>query len=195
MTNDFFDNPPDSHQSSPAGTMPDMDAMFERVVDQDVVRKIEADSLRPVGTYTTETLTLNVDIEGELDYNGNPNPRKGRTVFRYNGKATMIVDEKNAPSLELPPGTLVSGYFTVRMSPDRYNWDDGSPDTQSKLWANAVKAYKLAVGHATPSVRQVVDYVRDYPVRLRVIQKNTKEDAKGEPRNDVVAISAVREPK
>ena len=171
----------------------DMDSLFTQQVDQDQVRKIEADSLKPVGTYTTAGLTMVAEREGPLDYQGNPNPRKGRPVFRYFGAGVMVVDEKTAAATKAAVGTEVKGFFTVRISPERHSWDDGSPDTQSRLWVQAVKAYQVATKDTTPSVGQVVEFLRDYPVRLRVIQKNTGEDAKGQPRNDVVAISAVKE--
>ena len=193
--NEFFDD--NAQTPGVAGgsvdALPNMDALFDQQVSDEDMRRIDADSLRPVGTYVTEKLTMVFETEGPLDYAGNPNPRKGRSVFRFFGPATMVVGEREAAALKATVGTKITGYFTVRISPDRYNWDDGSPDTQTKLWGMAVKAYKLAAGKATCSVREVVEYVRDYPVRLRVIQKNVKEDSTGQPRNDVVAISAVRE--
>lgn len=191
MSNEFFEVPtetPVSHQG-----IPDMDALFEKSIDMDSVRQTEADALKPVGTYTTTSLTLEAEMEGPLDYNGNPNPRKGRTVFRYYGPAVMVVTEKMAPALKAVVGTEIKGYFTFRMSPDRFSWDNGSPDTQSRLWTQAVKAYKAAYQSDPSTDGQVARFIRDYPVRLRVIQKNTKEDSKGEPRNDIVAISAVCE--
>ena len=179
--------------SEDTGAMPDMDVMFGRHLDMDDVRRTQADSLKPVGTYITSTLTLAPEVEGPLDYNGNPNPRKGRVVFRYYGPAVLTATEKTAPALKVAVGTEIKGYFTFRISPDRFNWEDGSPDTQSKLWSQAVKAYQAAYKSDPTNHGQVAHFLRDYPVRLRVIQKNTKEDAKGEPRNDIVAISAVSE--
>ena len=169
-----------------------MDDLFEQQIDHEDVRRTEADALRPVGTYTTGKLMMVREVEGELDYNGNPNPRKGRTVFRYFGPASLVVTEKTAPTLNVVVGTEIKGFFTLRVSPERYNWDDGSPDTQSKLWVQAVKAYSVAYGERATSVGQVVEFLREGPVRIRVIQKNIKEDSKGEPRNDVVAVSAVK---
>lgn len=186
---DFFGDTP----ADPSMDLTMDDLFMVQAVKHDEVRQTEADSLRPVGTYTTTRLTMVHDVEGPVDYHGNPNPRKGRSVFRFYGAAVLTADEKTAPALKVAVGTELKGFFTFRISPDRFNWDDGSPDTQTKLWAMAVKAYSAAFQQKPSTVRQVVEYLRDYPIRLRVIQKNTKEDAKGEPRNDVVAISAVRE--
>ena len=192
MSDDFFGTPDTA--GIPMDGPQDMDALFERQVSMDDVRRVEADSLRPVGTYITQGLAMQHEVEGELGYNGEPNPRKGRSVFRFYGPATLTVaDEKQSLALKAPIGQEIKGYFTMRISPDRFNWDDGSPDTQTKLWAQAVKACSVAYGESPKSVRQVVEYVRDYPVRLRVIQKNTKEDSTGAPRNDVVALSPVKE--
>ena len=194
MTLDIYGNtsPGGTESGNAPPTTPTMDDLYEQQINYDDVRRTEADALRPVGTYTTGQLSMVKEVEGELDYSGNPNPRKGREVLRYFGPATLVADEKTAPTLNVAVGTEIKGFFTFRMSSQRYNWDDGSPDTQSKLWTQAVKAYSVAYGEKATSVGQVADFVRDTPVRIRVIQKNTKEDSKGEPRNDVVAVSAVK---
>ena len=193
MTSDIFGGTSSGVEGGSTPAILTTDDLYEQQINYDDVRRTEADALRPVGTYTTTgQLSMVKEVEGELDYSGNPNPRKGREVLRYFGPATLVADEKTAPTLNVAVGTEIKGFFTFRMSSQRYNWNDGSPDTQSKLWAQAVKAYSVAYGEKASSVGQVADFVRDVPVRIRVIQKNIKEDSKGEPRNDVVAISAVK---
>ena len=57
MSEDFFSGEQPTLTPGDVGTVPaadlSMDALFEKAVDMDDVRKTEADALRPVGTYLT----------------------------------------------------------------------------------------------------------------------------------------------
>ena len=65
------------------------------------------------------------------------------------------------------------------------------------MWMQAVTAYKVAYGQEPGSKGDVLAYLRDYPIRLRVGQYNVPKEGgpepTGEPGNTIYAISAVRE--
>lgn len=154
-----------------------LDEMFESSIDRDDLSKTEQEMLSPAGTYTTKPALLMRLFEVEKGDN------KGRRMIRYFGAAHS--DKANA-----------EGRFGFAISPIRVNKVDGSPDLPTKLWAMAVRAHDTAYGQKAESVKQVAEFIRDYPVNLRVIQMGVPTESnpepQGEPGNLVVAISAVR---
>ena len=212
MSEDFFGTPaagaPVGGDSGPGG-IPDMDALFEESVNQDSVRQTQQESLNPSGSYTTApTWTRQVTQEKDSDrwLPAETHPAAGRLVIRLFGMAEMTVTEKNSVALKLPVGTVARGFFSIRMSPhrafsvDRQGNSTGKPDNATKLWAQAVTAYRKAYNTTADqavSIGAVVKYVEEFPTVIQVRQfgvptKNNPEPD-GEPGNWVAAISAVRE--
>lgn len=199
MSNDFFEESQAGSQQEvggmPAGIL-DMDALFEQAVNQDEVRQVQADSLKPVGSYLT---VPNLTVQAQRVQQG---PNTGRLMFRFFGPAVMTVTEKNSPALKLPVGTEVRGQFGFGISPERANKiKDGvataEPDHSSKLWAQAVAAYEVATKAKAGTIGDVVRYLQNYPAVIRVIQvgvaTESRPDPDGEPGNIVMGISPVRE--
>jgi hypothetical protein len=187
---DFFGDDKQTKDNVATANVADlsMDDLFEKAVDMDDVRRTEADSLRPVGTYVTGP-KMSLSATRADDDAKHP----GRLNFRFFGPSTMVVDEAASKRLNLAVGTEVKGAFGFNISPERHNNDKGEPDLTSKLWSQAVRAYEVASKSKPGNYGDVAHFLRDYPVKLRVIQMGTREGDTGEPGNLVVAISAVRE--
>ena len=188
-----------------AGEMPDMDALFEQAVNQEEVRQVQSDALKPQGSYITEPILSLSATRAEVGENSilaKPSADGKRLVFRFFGPASLTVTEKNTGSLKLPVGSIVRGQFGFGISPDRANSvkngvDSGAPDGNSQRWAQAVKAYEQAYKSKPQTTGDVVRYLQGYPVVIRVIQIGVPSDRNpeptGEPGNIVMALSAVRE--
>lgn len=183
--------------------LPDMDSLFEQAVNQDEVRQTQSDALKPAGSYvTTPRLNLQAGRQKVSEFTALPGGGDTRLTFRFFGPAALTVTEKNSAALRLPVGSVVKGQFGFAMSPERGNkvkngQDSGEPDGQSQMWAQAVKAYEIAHKQKPRTWGDVVRYVENYPVVLRVIQMNVPSERNpepdGEPRNLVMALSPVRE--
>jgi hypothetical protein len=159
--------------------------------DAAATAQTEKDMLPPVGSYVTvPALTMTYKI---ADQGANA----GRFTARFFGEARQskkVVDKETGNEKELS----VSARFGFGLSHVRVNWPDSNePDTNTKLYIQARRAYVEAYGNEPETPRNVYEFVRDYPVVLRVIHKGIptekNPDPKGEPRADVIAISAVRE--
>lgn len=153
----------------------------------------EKDLLAPAGTYTTmpgQSFTWTPKVKED-------EPNKGRFSVRYFGPARMVktvVDKETGESKEV----AVEARFGFGLSHVRVNKKDShEPDLQHKLFIRARRAYIEAYGSEPETNKDVYEYVRDYPTKLRVIQvgvpteRNPNPD--GEPGNIVLDISPVRE--
>ena len=86
------------------------------------------------------------------------------------------------------------GQFTI---------DSGQPDNKSMLWAQLFRAFQVAAGRKPENGAEMLDYLSDQPVKLRVIQVGVQRVDKegnpvgpapdGEPKNFVMGIGVVRE--
>ena len=171
-----------------------MDALFEGAVNMNEVRQTQSDVLKPAGSYVTVPA---LSVQKKIPEDG-PNP--GRPMIRFYGPATMTVVERTAKRTGLPVGTVVKGAFGFGMSPVRANKvKDGvrgaEPDLATTIWAESVTAFKAAYHREPALVSEVVEYVANYPVNIRVIKlEPTDERPDIEPGNLVMGLSAVREP-
>lgn len=145
-----------------------LDDLFNDEIDRETVDKAQKEMLLPVGTYTT-TPPFTITKHGKYD--------DGRRFVRFFGTITMGDH---------------TGRIGLGMSPDYRNAKDfetgeelEKPDSQYKLYVNAEKAFKAAYGREATTVSEVIAYVRDYPVRLRVFQTSSGD-------NRVANLSAVR---
>lgn len=158
-----------------------LDELLEQQVAMDQVKQAEKDLLLPAATYTTVPA-----LKLKLTRND-----QGRQFARFFGGIVASLES----------GEEVKGNVGFSISWERANrldretgGDTGKPDNATKLYVQAVAAYKKAYGEAPSTTGDVIKYLRDYPVRVRVIQigvpteRNPEPD--GEAGNMVVAISA-----
>ena len=144
-----------------------LDDLFQENIDEETVRKAEKELLLPVGTYTTVppfSPTIGKD-------------KTGRPQARFWG--TIQLGD-------------VQGKIGFRLSWVRKNaidYETGAetdkPDRAYKNYIMAAKAFRAAYGQEPSSVGELVSYLRDFPIRLRVIQTSDGE-------NMPVSIAAVR---
>ena len=167
---------------------PGLDALYDQGVDMDAVEKSESDSLLPNGGYQT------IPVLAVTPYQTRSGPNKGRIGFRLYGE---VVSRKPLVRVDGEAPQIVTGRLGFRVSPERRNREDGTPDTQFKLWTNSVRAFIVAAGYKPQTNREVIEYLRNYPVGLRVGQvgvpteRNPEPD--GEPGNAVFTIFPLRE--
>lgn len=182
-----------------------MDDLWSQSIDTDEITRAQADLLLPVGTYTTVApLTMSFNEEAD-DKRLNSSGRGPGQIARFYGLVQLKATEKDVLAGKAPEvdAVLAQGMIGFGVSPRRVNAKDqqgkdlGKPDKAYRLWINAVAAYKMASGDMAPSNRAVLDFLRDYAVRLRIGQYNVptekNPEPEGEPGNTIYAISAVRD--
>ena len=158
--------------------------------DRESLKKVAADSLLPSGTY----LKVGAGVLSKRTDAFNPGRPEANVMIRV---APFKPGSKTEVETKDDGSPRVVGTQFLRMSPVRVNWttpegqDTGQPDASSKLWTQANSAFRKTAGREPEGPAEVLDFLVDQPYRVRIIQKNTGEDAKGEPRNDVMAISAL----
>lgn len=153
-----------------------LDDLFQREVDEDAVHKAEQGMLLETGTWITVPPWKMAITD-----------KDGRVFVRLHG-SILLGDKK--------------GYISYRLSDQIVNrvdgegQDTGKPDRASQNYVMARNAFKVAYGEAPRSLGQIVEYLRDYAHKVRVIQIGVPTESNpnpdGEPGNMVVAISPVR---
>ena len=179
-----------------------LDDLFTQEVDMAAAEDVLRRALAPMGTYQTdpgENGPMNVNITAFEEKDADENVTGKRLMVTVTGRGTAKIK-----------GAVVNAGLRVRLSPDARKsaeYIDGErtgnltekDDSATKLWAQACASYKAHFGEAPKNRGAVVEYLRDYPVRFRLIQTGVPSknfpDPKGEPGNMVVAISSVREKK
>lgn len=140
--------------------------------DPESEKKVAQSLQLPVGTYnSTPELTLRLGVSGSEAKN------PGRKYARYFGFFT------GTGEMAAAKGTAG---FGLSWEP-RYK-EDGKADLQTKLFAQATKTYRLAMGigmHDPVEVKDVLEYVQKYSVAVRFIQ--------GDDDNIGVTISSAKE--
>lgn len=150
-----------------------MDDLFNEHVEHEQVAKAASDLLLKEGTYTTVpalSLRLRKDPKDDnrpyADFYGpiQLGDEKGRIGFRLSWVRRNKVD------------------FNTKQVTDK-------PDAAYVKYGQAVKAFEAAYGHKANTIPEVLQYIRDFPVRLRVGVVGGEDD----PKNYVFNISPVRE--
>lgn len=149
-----------------------IDDLFAQSVDADKQTAAEKELLLKAGTWTTvPPFAPKVTKD-----------KTGRTIINFFGRVRLLDKDGNETD---------KGSIGFRMSPDRRNAKDfetqeetDKMDRPSKNYVMAVKAFKVAYERDPENVGEVVTYLRDYEIRLRIMQTQSLE-------NMVVAISAV----
>lgn len=152
--------PPDDAHAAP------MDGeQWNESVDHEGVDRTRKDSQLPGGGYNTVP-QLSLTRKKYDD---------GRRVASFFGPV-IGVDSKNEGA---------EGRVRFAISPDRRDKEDGSPDLKSRLYAQAVTTYERVTGSPAVLVEDVLRFLQDNPVRLRLMQ--------GDEDNVVLNIGPVRE--
>ena len=166
-----------------------LESLFEGAVDFGEQAKLEGQMLAPAGTYrTVPALSRTAKVD----------ERTKRPTVRFFGMAEGYQNGTGRVSPREGEGTtLVKTSVGFTMSPVAVYKDDGKPDLATRLFTQAVRAFQTAYATRPETVGAVMDYIRDYPVHVRVIQvgvptpQNPEPD--GEPGVIVVSVSAVRD--
>ena len=162
--------------------MEGMDELLQRAYTQEQAeqdKETQNELLLSEGTYRTipeVALTSRVSDRVMVTENGK---ERGRIEFRF---FAQVQHEQ----------TTDKGGIGFTLSPDRVVNDRGRPDSASSKWAAAVAAFRVANGRDPERLLEVAEYIRDYPVRLRIRRLEGNERFP-EPSNFVVALSPVRE--
>lgn len=161
-----------------ATTVVDMDTLFNREVNEAEVNEVNRRSATPAGTYITnpDEYPINVFANTFNETDGGT-----RTVLTFAGLAQATIK-----------GEDVTLRFRFRISPDarkKLDFETKEPtekdDLPTRLYAQAVTAYRAQQKEAPKNVGQLVEWLKSSPIRVRTFV--TQE---GEPM--VIAISAAR---
>ena len=139
--------------------------IFDTPLDNEQAKAEEKKLLLPAGWYTTElptTFTPKTNDEGR----------------RFGRFFATVVNNKQQD---------VRGKIGFGLSPDvRYKDGEDKADFSYRMFLAARKAFIAATGAEPQSASEVMRYLTEYPVQLRVIQTPDNE-------NMVVAVQAVKE--
>jgi hypothetical protein len=150
----------------------DLESLFQdEVVNSEQVNQTIRDSGAPAGTYTSDPeaypLSVFPEVREEKGVNGDvTGQRKCATIM---GLFTGTFEGKE-----------VRTRIRIRLSPDYrrakvYEGDQWTgefqnrPDSQSKLYAQAVKVYEAKVKETPKNVLQVIEFLRENPFRVRTM--------------------------
>jgi len=164
--------------------MDGMDQLLDRTyaaeqAEQD--REVQTDLLLEAGQYRTlPALTLTVQESDRVNVT-DPVSRseRPRVSFRY---FAQVQDEV----------TGKKGGLGFTISPDKVSNANGRPDSASTKWVQAKNAFRASTGREPATIREVAEFVRDYPVRLRVTRLEGNERFP-DPSNFVQSIVVVRD--
>ncbi len=166
----------------------DMESLFQdEVINAEQVNQTIRDSGAPAGTYQSDP--------DEYPLNAYPKERELKDV-----EGAVIGKRRSIDIVGLFTGRFDGADVRTRIrftiSPDYgkrkvYEGDQwigeylDKPDSQSKLYAQAVKAYEATVKELPKGVIQLIEWLRENPFRVRTMQGSN-----GDP--VVLAISPVR---
>ena len=143
---------------------------MEIQTDQEALKKAEHDLLLPEGTYTT-TPPFTVDLKRD---------KRGRPYAKFWGEVTMG-DVRGKTGFSI---SWVRKNKSIWVDGQDTGEDSGKPDMLHKNFILASKAFKKAYEFEADSPAKVVEFLRDFQYRLRIIQTQSAE-------NMVVAITPV----
>lgn len=140
--------------------------IFDSPLDNEVAKREQKKLLLPDGWYTTEAPTTFTPKVAD----------DGRRVARF---FAAITNMKNPD---------VTGKIGFGMSPDlRYKEGEDKADFNYQMFLSARKAFIAATGQEPSRESDVIRYIAEYPIQIRIVQ--TKNDE-----NMVVAVRAAQVP-
>jgi hypothetical protein len=150
-----------------------LESLFEQVADEEREAQVVKDLLLGQGSWTTvPALTLVIEKRTK-------DPNKGRIVARFFAQVQRL--EK---------GTVEKGAIGFRLSNDFRKNEKGNWDMGTRLYL-AAKQTAVKAGVAVGSPGAVYQFLRDYPVSVRVRHLDGNEQYP-EPSAMVMNISPVR---
>ena len=172
-----YDERQDSDVTAPGWVTQDARSLLERDSDLEIVASIRKDAMDPAGTYRSypDEFPLTFSVE---DF-------KGRRVVTLSGLVTLEKLAKpraGEPKVEMPDHDIRTRLSFFKLSPDRRNkliyGEDNkptgeelpTPDAQSLRWLEARDAYKAVIGEEAKQDIQVVEFLRQYPIRFVMFQ-------------------------
>ena len=162
--------------------MEGMDELLTRAYDAEQAqadKDTQTELLLEAGTYRTlPALTLTPRQSDRVKVMDKGKER-GRIEFRYFSQVQHEV-------------TQGKGGIGFTISPDKVMNRNGRPDSTSQKWTQAVSAFRTAFGREPGTLLEVAEYLRDYPVRLRITRLDGNEQFP-DPSNFVQTISPVRD--
>ena len=142
-------------------------------------REVQTDLLLEAGHYRTLpalTMILRESDRVKVTKDGVERPR---VEIRYFAKVQEEISGKK-------------GGIGFTLSPDKVVDESGRPDSASAKWVSAKKAFTVANGREPQTILEVAEYIRDYPVRLRITRLEGNERFP-DPGNFVQSLSPVRD--
>lgn len=146
-----------------------IDDLFAQDVDTAAVEQGNKDLLLKAGTWTTVPAWRVKVSKNEKD--------KDRVIIFLSGKVSLEGEKDGNSSYRISPERRNKVDFDTKVPTDK-------PDRAYVNYLQAHKAYKTATTRDPVNVGEVIQYLRDFPHRLRIMQTPSGE-------NMVVAISAV----
>ena len=159
----------------------DIDAKFNDEVNAEQVDQIIKDGLPPQGTYQTDPTEypLNAFLNVNLEKHGETIVGE-RRVITFTGLASGRFD-----------GETITNRLRFRISPDARKKRDfetkeltEKDDLMTRLYAQAVKAYETTVGEKPKRNPDLIEWVKNAPIRVRTFNTDGGESM-------VIAISPV----
>ena len=147
---------------------PDIDTMFaDEVINADQINQTIRDSGAPAGTYQSDP--------DEYPLNAYPKERELKDV-----EGAVIGERRSIDIVGLFTMKDTKTRIRFTISPDYgkrkvYQGDEWTgeyldkPDSQSKLYAQAVKAYEATVKEMPKGVPQLVEFLVSTPIRVRTM--------------------------
>jgi hypothetical protein len=177
----------------------DRDALIEQYLnapdDPEAATKAEQDLLPPRGWWrTVPPLTVTSQIREE-------EPNKGRFFVRYFGELRRTITRLNGEGVreEVQIWTRQGfGMSPVRVNRrDRSGNDLGTPDAQHALYLSARRAYRDAYGNDPEAIKDVVEFIANYPVEVNLIHVGVPTEANPAPDREpsawIAQLRSVRE--
>ena len=133
-----------------------MDSLFEEAVKEAEIEQAEKDLLLPKGSYST----VPGEFTGKLKLDKN-----GRKIISFWGSVVGGSDDKPLT------GKIGIGFSHIRKNKvdNDTGEDTGKPDFLYSQYLKVVNAFKDAhEGQSPANVKEVADYLAEYPVRLSI---------------------------
>ena len=164
--------------------MEGMDELLNRDYDATQAqadKDTQTDLLLETGTYRTlPALTLTPRVSDRVKVmDAKTGKERGRLEYRYFAQVQAET-------------TGAKGGIGFTISPDKVLNRNSRPDSSSQKWTQTVSAFKVAFGREPGTFAEISEYLRDYPVRLRITRLEGNEQFP-DPSNFVQTISPVRD--
>lgn len=149
------------------------DLFGDELIDQESVQRVRVSDQPPAGTYLTDPVEYAVSVQMRVMTPKNGGPSRQLVGFRGRGEA-KVGDRVYVHRLEFdlsPDERFALEYQNGEPTGERLDGEDGRPtkyDLATRLWKDAVEAYRATYREAPKTKGQVVEYLKEKPIRVRV---------------------------